>query len=411
MKKLGAGLLVALVGGVPLAWWKWGHRDVAELSLTCTPGQSRAYALSYESRGQVSDPTFGLSQTDAPEGQSVETVVKGRWRETCVRGDATGHVLEVAVEEAKGQFTSKGALGSGPAPKDVSELVTGTSYVELGADGKVRSIHFDPRMSPLGQNLVRDMLSLRSMHLGPPVGDGASWTSDEEDFNGRYSAPYTLEFPEEGLARVTKGSRTYAATGASKLTKVAPLVRALPSTHGEWVLELDTHQPRSVRSHVEVELVASSRVIGRSQSHLELTPPSRPSRPRWTRGNCRSPSRPVPRGACGREISPRATRMRASRSASSARSWEATPGPRCWRRRAGPTRIAPGSSSSSRRSSCCIRRPAGTRAPCSPCPPVPMRRPSSSWRAPWCPPVRPRPSTPWWPPSMPRATGRPTSAR
>ncbi|OJH36469.1 HEAT repeat domain-containing protein [Cystobacter ferrugineus] len=273
MKKLGAGLLVALVGGVPLAWWKWGHGDAAELSLTCIPGKSRAYALSYESRGQVSDPTFGLSQTDAPEGQSVETVVKGRWRETCVRGDATGHVLEVAVEEAQGHFTSKGALGSGPAPEDVSGLVTGNSYVELGADGKVRSIHFDPRMSPLGQNLVRDMLSLRSMHLSLPARDGASWTSDEEDFNGRYSAPYTLAFPEEGLARVTKGPRTYAATGASKLTKVAPLVRSLPSTGGEWVLELDTHQPRSLRSHVEVELVASSRVIGRSLSHLELTPP------------------------------------------------------------------------------------------------------------------------------------------
>jgi|GEM_PF-4925968 len=273
MKKLSAGLLVALVGGAPLAWWKWSHGDAAELSLTCIPGQSRAYALSYESRGQVSDATFGLSQGDAPEGQSVETVVRGRWRETCVRGDAKSHVLEVTVEDAQGHFSSKGGLGGGAAPSDVRELVAGHSYVELGADGTVRAIHFDPRMSPLGQNLLRDMLSLRSMRLSGLVQDGGSWTSEEEDFNGRYSAPYTFALPEEGLARITKGTRTYAASGSTqKLTKVAPLVRSLPATGGELVLELATFQPRSLRSHVEVELVASSRTIGQSLSHLELTP-------------------------------------------------------------------------------------------------------------------------------------------
>ncbi|WP_434390086.1 HEAT repeat domain-containing protein [Melittangium boletus] len=274
MKKTGAGLLVALVGGAAgVVGWKWSHGDTAELTLTCVPGQSRVYALSYASRGQMSDPTFGLSAGDAPEGQSVRTEVQGRWRETCVRGDATSHVLEVSVEDAKGQFLAQGGVGGGGAPSDVRELVAGQSYVELGADGVVKRIHFDARMSPLGQNLLRDMLSLRSMRVTGPTHDGATWSSDEEDANGPYSTTYTLTLPEEGLARISKGTRVYAPPASSqKMAKWAPLVRAKPSTGGELVLERDTLQPRSLRAHVEVELVASARTIGQSQSHLELSP-------------------------------------------------------------------------------------------------------------------------------------------
>ncbi|WP_375767345.1 HEAT repeat domain-containing protein [Archangium gephyra] len=274
MKKLGVGLLLVLAGGGSLAWWKWNRGDAAGLSLTCVPGQSRAYALSYESRGRMSDPTFGLSQGVAPEGQSVETVVTGRWRETCVRADATSHVLEVSIEDAQGHFSSRGGIGGGGgAPTGARELVEGRSFVVMGADGSVQAIHFDARFSPLGQNILRDMLSLRSMRLQGPVSDGAAWTSEEEDANGRYSASYTLALTGKELARVTKVRGEYASSGAGlKMKQVQALVRALPGSESTLELDLATRQPRSVRSRVDVALMTGNRTIGQTTGTLALTP-------------------------------------------------------------------------------------------------------------------------------------------
>ncbi|WP_257452583.1 HEAT repeat domain-containing protein [Archangium lipolyticum] len=273
MKKLGVGLLLALVGGGSLAWWKWGRGDAAGLSLTCVPGQSRAYALSYESRGQMSDPAFGFSLGASPEGQSAETVVTGRWRETCVRTDATSHVLEVSVEDAKGHFRSGGGIGGGGAPMGARELVEGKSFVVMGSDGSVRSIHFDPSFSPLGENILRDMLSMRSVSLKGPLRDGGSWTSEEEDVNGRYNASYALALPGPDLARVTKVRQEYLATGSGQDMKtVKPLVRALPGSESTLELELDTYQLRSLRSRVEVSLTFGGRTFGQTTGSLALTP-------------------------------------------------------------------------------------------------------------------------------------------
>jgi hypothetical protein len=277
MRKPGVALLLLALGGLgAVAGWKWtreppGDSATVGLSLTCIPGQTRIYALSYESRGQLSVPAFGALAGASPEGQSVETVLSARWRERCVRSDARRHVLEVLLEDVSGHFSSRLGGVDGRDSHPVQELLGDTSYVVVGAEGDVQAIYFGSRMPPLGQNILRDMLSLRSIRLREHAREGEHWTTREEDTNGPYSALYTFTRSGPEVAHISKRRQEYASTApAPSLRRAQPLARVLPGSESTVELDLRAHQPRTLHSRVELELSEGSQTFGQTLSHLKL---------------------------------------------------------------------------------------------------------------------------------------------
>lgn len=225
------------------------------LRIACVPSQSHVFTLDYESHGQLLDPALGLP-TGGSATQSVEIAVRGRVTETCLESEGGRLSLALRFSGITGEVVIEPGL-----KQPASGSMVGVSFAELDPSGLVQTIRFAPEMPSMGQNIVRDLLSHRSMKL--PTASAVTWQTQEVDMNGPYVAVYRIEKTAEDGVHMVKRRETMPPIGASK-----PMVRYLDGTRAEirlqsgWLADLD--------ATTQVEIVNGKKVIARSSTRVVL---------------------------------------------------------------------------------------------------------------------------------------------
>jgi hypothetical protein len=239
------------------------RRAPPDLELTCTPGEATTYAFSYESHGKLLDAAFGVPVPNAGGQQSVDVRVGGQWVETCVKAESEVMSLLVTFDDVDGAVSAS-ETGTQPA----STLLAGRTFVDMGHDGSVRTIRFDPNMPAIGQNLVRDFLSLRSARL--ERSPGGSWRSHEEDLNGRYDADYEVTASSARGATVKKTRTDYAQSASGLRGEKRPLAHIAGPSGAVLEIDRSSRSVTSVASNVDVEILVGKRVVTKTESSLSL---------------------------------------------------------------------------------------------------------------------------------------------
>ncbi|WP_437659787.1 HEAT repeat domain-containing protein [Sorangium sp. So ce1182] len=260
---LGTVIVIATAGFA----WRWGvhaAQSGAVLELSCIRGEAQVYSLSYRSQGKLLDPALGMPVPDAGEPRSVDVIVDGRWKETCVRQAESMHVVAVAFEHADGSFVTSEVGRSAARP-----LVSGTTFVEVGKDGAVRGVHFDPEMSDIGRNIIRDIVSLRSTRL-ENARLNATWQTSEKDLNGTYKATYTLERADDKLASVRKARTSYGVHSTALRGEKRPTVRITGANDAVFDVDVRGHKFTNVMVKLSIEIVVGKKVVGKTKSDLTL---------------------------------------------------------------------------------------------------------------------------------------------
>ncbi len=250
-----AALVTAVL--VATAWIKLRAQPMARLHIACVPGQAHGFALDYTSHGELVDGTFGLPGLSGPEAQLIDVTLRGQVTETCVENTADKQVFSLEFSELTGEAIAGGRLPAG-------ELLAGTSFVELTPDGIVQTIRFAEAMSSLGQNIVRDLMSHRSMKLHP--GAATQWRSEEVAIDGPYTAEYRIERVIGDSTELRKRRRSPSAAIAGAPQR--PRARYLDATQAAiriahaWLADLD--------STTDLSVVSGPKVIGTSRTHVVL---------------------------------------------------------------------------------------------------------------------------------------------
>jgi hypothetical protein len=252
-----AALAVALVA---IAWIaRIRAQPVARFRIDCVPGQAHQFSVDYTSHGELVDGALGVSGLSGPASQVIDIAMHGRATETCVESGPGNLVFALAFADITGEADT----GAG-AKQPASELLVGISFVELAPDGIVQTIRFGDGMSFLAQNIVRDVLSHRSMKL--PPGAVSKWRSDEASIEGAYSAEYRIESATESAVRLRKQRVSPSAPPASAPSR--PRVRYRDGTQAEieiahaWLADLD--------STTDVEVMSGNKIVSKSRTHVAL---------------------------------------------------------------------------------------------------------------------------------------------
>jgi len=254
---VGAATLV--IGLAVVAWFARRQPVIARVQLDCVPGQAHPFTFDYASRGELLDGTLGVGSGSSPPTQTVDITVHGLATETCLENAAGVPVFALELAELGGE-----AIVVPGIRQAASALLVGTSFVELARDGSVRSIRFAEGMSPLGQNIVRDLMSHRSMKLAP--GAVSAWRTEEASLDGSYTGDYRIERATEAGVRLHK--RRIATVAAPGTKHDRPQIRYVDGSaasiaieHG-WLDQLD--------STTEVEMVSANKVVSKSRTRVVL---------------------------------------------------------------------------------------------------------------------------------------------
>jgi len=251
--------VTATTGLAALIWTAWGRLapPAPRLQLHCMPAQAHAFAIDYESHGEMLDPAMGLPLGTAGRTQSVDITVRGRATETCLESDARGHVFALELSEVTGEATVEAGR-----KEPVGTMLAGTTYVELKPDGRVKTIHFAENMPALGRNIVRDLLSHRSMKLpGEPAHE---WRTEEISLEGTYPASYLVASASATRAEVTKRRGNDRPARSRALDK--PQVRYLDGSVAQIRLEDDWLH--DLESSTEVETLSGKKAMTRTRTRV-----------------------------------------------------------------------------------------------------------------------------------------------
>jgi len=250
-----AGAAALAVGLTAITWVALRGPVVARVLLDCVPGHAHPFAVEYVSRGELLDGTLGVGSGGQPAAQMVDITVRGRATETCVENAPDAQVFALELAELGGEVIVAPGIRQ-PA----SELLVGTSFVELARDGAVRSIRFADGMSPVAQNIVRDLMSHRSMKLAP--GAVSQWRAQEVSLDGSYTAEYRVQRASETGARLHKRRIAPGAmTGRAQVRYVDGSAATIAIEHA-WLDQLD--------STTEVEVLSGKTVVSKSRTHVVL---------------------------------------------------------------------------------------------------------------------------------------------
>jgi HEAT repeat protein len=259
-RKIAAVAAALAVAVVAIAWIaRMRAQPVARVRIACVPGQAHRFTLDYTSHGELVDGALGVSGLSGPGNQVVDIAVHGRATETCVESGPGNLVFALAFADVAGE-----ADAAAGAKQPASELLVGTTFVDLAPDGIVRTIRFGDGMSSLAQNIVRDVLSHRSMKL--PPGGVRAWRSDEASIDGAYAAEYRIESATESAVRLRKQRVSPSAPRASAASR--PRARYRDGTLAEihishaWLADLD--------STTDVEVVSGKKIVSKSRTHVAL---------------------------------------------------------------------------------------------------------------------------------------------
>ena len=254
-------LAVALAA---IAWIaRTGAPPVAGLRLDCVPGQAHRFALDYSSHGELIDGALGISGLSGPASQVVDIAAHGHAIETCVENGPVNLVFALAFADVTGEADTGMA-----AKQQASELLVGATFVEVARDGIVQTIQFGDGMSSLAQNIVRDVLSHRSMKL--PPGGVSQWRNDEISVDGTYVAEYRIESTPERMtdSAVRMRKRRVPSSAPRGTGSARPRARYLDGTQAEiqiagaWLADLD--------STTDVEVVSGDKIVSKSRTQVAL---------------------------------------------------------------------------------------------------------------------------------------------
>jgi len=250
------GAVAGAAGVAAIAWFASRGPAVARVQLDCVPGQAHPFAVEYASHGELVDGTLGVGSGAVAASQMVAIDVRGRATETCLEGGSGAQVFALELGELAGEV-----IVVPGTRQPASELLAGTSFVELTRDGAVRSIRFADGMSPVAQNIVRDLLSHRSMKLA--AGAVRAWQADEVSLDGNYTAEYRVEATSETGARLHKRRVAAPAANADRpQVRYGDASAATIAIEHAWLDQLD--------STTEVEVVSGKKVVSKSRTHVVL---------------------------------------------------------------------------------------------------------------------------------------------
>jgi HEAT repeat protein len=251
--------VTATTGLAALIWTAWGRLAPAapQLQLHCVPAQAHAFAIDYESHGELLDAAMGLPLGNAVKTQAVDITVRGRATETCLESDARGHVFALELSDVTGEATLEAGR-----KEPVGKLLAGTTYVELKPDGRVKTIHFAESMPALGRNIVRDLLSHRSMKL--PAEPAHEWQTEEISLEGKYPASYQVASASSTRVDVTKRRGNDSPGRNRALDK--PQVHYLDGSVAQIRLEHDWLH--DLESSTEVETMSGKKAMARTRTRV-----------------------------------------------------------------------------------------------------------------------------------------------
>ncbi len=190
------------------------------------PGLRRTYTTKLEQHVALTSGTS--SGSDA----TVKILLTGRLDLAFVGHDGGKHRLFAELADVRL------AIGSGAPPAEaaaVEQELARPFYVVTEADGRVRGYAFAKGVSPMAQNLLRGVLASGQVS----VRDEASWTAQEDDVQGTYTATYTKG--EAGALVKTKAAPN-GADGMGKRELRARGVATIADDGWPRTLVFDEHQ-------------------------------------------------------------------------------------------------------------------------------------------------------------------------
>jgi HEAT repeat protein len=255
-------IAISVTATTGLAVLIWTGRDklarpAPRLQLRCVPAQAHAFAIDYESHGQLLDAAMGLPLGTAGKTQAVDVTVRGRATETCLESDARRHVFALEFAEVTGEATVEAGR-----KEPVGTLLAGTTYVELEPDGAVKTIHFAESMPAMGRNIVRDLLSHRSMRLPPQPAN--EWKTEEISLDGKYPASYRVASASPSRVEVTK--RRGNDDAARSRVRDKPQVHYLDGSVAQ--IRLENNWLHDLESSTEVEIMSGKKAMAKTRTRV-----------------------------------------------------------------------------------------------------------------------------------------------
>ncbi|MBC7976649.1 MAG: hypothetical protein H7138_16875, partial [Myxococcales bacterium] len=261
-RKMIAGTVALTTALSALVWivkTRFVEPPAALLRIACVPSETHGFTVDYESHGRLLDSSMGLPVGGASSTQAVDIAVRGRAVETCVESDAQKRVFALDFADVDGEVVIE------PGTRQaVAALLVGTTFVELQPDGAVGAIHFARAMPELGQNIVRDLLSHRSMKLAPRAAH--EWRTEEVNIDGSYPATYRIERVAGDGVHLTK-QRADAPISRTQLIE-RPQVHYLAGSIAK--IRIDRSWLGDLDSTTRVEIISGTKVVATTTTRLAL---------------------------------------------------------------------------------------------------------------------------------------------
>ncbi len=258
---------VAGLGAVALHFRAHKSVEAVAIAFSCEEGTEDVYSILYSSRGSASESPMAVIGGQ-PGGSQVhaDASVQARMHVACASASAKEYRTALAFENVSGNLdVNHGGVGSAPA----AQLLVGTTMVSRNERGQVLGIRYDPRMPEGGRAMVRDILAFSQVTVANTDTPAVSWTTREEDVNGRYEASYRVVSNDKNVLSLLKDRRTVDSNIKTAWQK--PRAEAMKGSSAEYRINVGDKRLEAASVYLNFELKHKDTKLGSSSASLSLT--------------------------------------------------------------------------------------------------------------------------------------------
>jgi hypothetical protein len=255
-----------------------------------SPGERLIYQVRYLSRLKADFQTLFEDLKNAPEQnvrvgpgitQSIETSVEGKLNLTVLEKREDGFTLACRFDYPTVSLLSNGRKA------ELEEEIISTSlsletFADIGADGKIRSLYFDPQADENALGYVRALMAMMQVVLPKGQKFPRRWETEEDDPSGTAVVRYQLSSGRKFLGFLRSGRARF-----MTLRKIKTRYKENPETivgasktlprntipDAAWDVSFDARMGRvhSIQGQEKQRVFISGKEVSSADSSFEMT--------------------------------------------------------------------------------------------------------------------------------------------
>lgn len=265
-----AGIAIVMIAALMV--WHFAMQPSPSLAHRFVVGQRLVFRLDYLSASSSNFAGLTQETDDAKDVQAIFTSVEADMSATVVEASAEGAWIACQFKDPGVQVVVNGELAITQAETIQADLSRGLlAFVD--PQGRVRSVHFDPRINSLSHNFARALLATTQVVLPEDAGK-TNWATQEHDPNGEHGVRYKQEVrsaTEPNIAVISKVRTHYEHLQRSHSIRILE-VKSTATPSGQLTVRFDEAKGhvRSVEGQEATSITVDNKTVARVEITLKM---------------------------------------------------------------------------------------------------------------------------------------------